>query len=149
MQHNPEKKIFKKFSVLHSALKLEKKCNFKSTKTHFLHFQKWHKINFSTRKKSENGIFDSFKLFSCAKNDFLPFLKMQIICFCTFEITLFSNFREPWSTSTFQDRILIFFDNYPPNNQSNMVKNFKKILLPLLFTKSFRPLWSSLWSFEA
>ena len=45
-------------TIVHSALKLEKKCNFKSTKTHFL-----------------------------------PFLKMQIMCFCTFEIVLFSNFR--------------------------------------------------------
>ena len=60
---------------LHSALKLEKKCSFKSTKTHYLHFQKWQKINFCTRKKSENCIFGSFKLFSCAKIDFLPFLK--------------------------------------------------------------------------
>ena len=54
----------------HSALKLEKKCNFKSTKTHYLHFQKWQKINFCTRKKSENCIFGSFKLFSGAKIDF-------------------------------------------------------------------------------
>jgi len=57
----------------HSALKLEKKCNFKSTKTHYLHFQKWQKINFCTRKKSENCIFVSFKLFSGAKNEFLCF----------------------------------------------------------------------------
>ena len=34
-----------------SALKLEKKCNFKSTKTHYLHFHKWQKINFCTGKK--------------------------------------------------------------------------------------------------
>ena len=34
-----------------------------------------------------------FGLFSGAKIDFLPFLKMQIMCFCTFEIALFSNFR--------------------------------------------------------
>ena len=38
----------------------------------------------------------TFKLFSGAKIDFLPFLKMQIMCFCTFEITLFSNFRALW-----------------------------------------------------
>ena len=31
--------------------KIGKKCNFKSTKTHFLLFQKWQKINFCTRKK--------------------------------------------------------------------------------------------------
>ena len=28
-------------------------------------------------------------LFSSAKIDFLPFLKMQIMCFCTFEIAPF------------------------------------------------------------
>ena len=80
------------FSPNHSAPTLEKKCNFKSTKTHYLHFQKWQKINFCTRKKSENCIFGSFKLFSGAKIDFLPFLKMQIMFFCTFEIALFFQF---------------------------------------------------------
>ena len=30
--------------------KIGKKCNFKSTKTHFLPFQKWQKINFCARK---------------------------------------------------------------------------------------------------
>ena len=66
--------------------KLEKKCNFKSTKTHYLHFQKWQKINFCTRKKfktiknailglKKNRIFGSLKLFPGAKIDFLPFLK--------------------------------------------------------------------------
>ena len=69
--------------------KIGKKCHFKSTKTHFLLFQKWQKINFCTRKKSENCIFGRFKLFSSAKIDLLPFLKMQIMCFCTFEIVLF------------------------------------------------------------
>ena len=34
-----------------------------------------------------------FGLFSGAKIDFLPFLKMQKMCFCNFEIALFSNFR--------------------------------------------------------
>ena len=38
--------------VLHSALKLEKNCNFKSTKTHFLQFQKWQK-----KKKKKNQFF--------------------------------------------------------------------------------------------
>ena len=37
----------------------------------------------------QNCIFDSLKLFSGAKIDFLPFLKMQIMFFCTFEIALF------------------------------------------------------------
>ena len=30
--------------------KIGKKCNFKTTKTHYLHFQNWQKINFSTEK---------------------------------------------------------------------------------------------------
>ena len=39
------------FASLHSAQKLEKKCNFKSTKTHFLQFQKWQKNQFLHQKK--------------------------------------------------------------------------------------------------
>ena len=35
---------------------------------------------------------EKIKKISGAKIDFLPFLKMQIMCFCTFEIALFSNF---------------------------------------------------------
>ena len=77
----------------HSALKLEKKCNFKSTKTHFLLFQKWQRINFCTRKKFKTIKNAISGLFSGAKIDFLPSLKMKIMCFCTFEIALFSKFR--------------------------------------------------------
>ena len=40
--------------------KIRKKCNFKSAKKHYMHFQKWQKINFCTRKKSEYCIFGSF-----------------------------------------------------------------------------------------
>ena len=40
------------------------------------------------------------KLFSGAKIDFLPFLKWQKMCFCTFEIALFSNFRALCSCRT-------------------------------------------------
>ena len=43
--------------------------------------------------QSENCIFGSFKLFPGAKIDYLPFFKMQIMCFCTFEIAIFSDFR--------------------------------------------------------
>ena len=78
---------------MHIALKLEKKCNFKSTKAHFLRFQKWQKINFCTRKKFENCIFDSFKLFSCAKIDFLQFLKSQKGVFVSLKLHFFPNFR--------------------------------------------------------
>ena len=74
---------------MHSALKLEKKCNFKSTKPHVLQFQKWQKINFCTRKKFKTTKNAIFGLFSGAKIEFSPFLKMQIMCFCTFEIALF------------------------------------------------------------
>ena len=69
--------------------KIRKKCNFKSSKTHFLQFQKLHKINFCTRKKFETTKNATFRLFSGAQIDFLPFLKMQIMLFCTFEIALF------------------------------------------------------------
>ena len=36
---------------VHSALKSEKKCNFKSAKKHYLHFQKWQKNQFLHQKK--------------------------------------------------------------------------------------------------
>ena len=39
------------FLYIAQCSKIEKKCNFKSTKTHYLHFQKWQKINFCTRNK--------------------------------------------------------------------------------------------------
>ena len=41
----------RKLLISHSALKLEKKCNFKSTKTHYLHFQKCAKNQFLHQKK--------------------------------------------------------------------------------------------------
>ena len=61
------------------------KCNFKSAKKHYC-------IIFAPQKFkiTKNAIFG---LFSGAKIDFLPFLKMQILSFCTFEIAVFSNFR--------------------------------------------------------
>ena len=87
----------------HSALKLEKSAISKVQKKHYLHFQKWQRINFCTRKKfkttknaifgPKKRIFGCYKHFSGAKIDFLPFLKWQKMCFCTFKIALFSNFR--------------------------------------------------------
>ena len=62
-------------STIHSALKLEKKCNFKSTKTHYLHFQKWQKINFCSRKK--------FKIAFLVVLNF--FLMQKLIFFANFE----------------------------------------------------------------
>ena len=53
--------------------KIGKKCNFKSTKTHFLQFQKWQKINFCTRKK-----------FKTTKNAILNFFLVQKLIFCHF-----------------------------------------------------------------
>ena len=51
------------------------------------------KINFCTRKMFKTSINAFFGLFSGAKIDFSTFLKMQIMCFCTLDIALFSNFR--------------------------------------------------------
>ena len=105
-----------------SVLKLEKKCNFKSTKTHYLHFQKWQKINICARKKSGNCIFGTFS--SCKKIDFLPFLKQQKMCFCTFEIALFSNFRAPYS-----DYLKIFYtkmSSFSPTLLAQLVSDYLK-----------------------
>ena len=44
--------------------KIGKKCNLKSAKKHYLHFQKWQKINFCTRKKfktTKNPVFFSVR----------------------------------------------------------------------------------------
>ena len=86
--------------------KIGKKCNFKSTKTHFLPFQKWQKINFCTRKKfktTKNPVFFSPKIaFLIVLTFFLvqklifffsQFLKIQIMGFlyfwtCTFFLIL-------------------------------------------------------------
>ena len=77
--------------------KIRKKCNFKSTKTHFLQFQKWQKNNFCTWKMFKTTKNTIFGLFFGAKIDFLPFL--QIMLFCTFEIALFytSTSTNVWS----------------------------------------------------
>ena len=50
------------YESIHEAQcsKIGKKCNFKSAKKHYLHFQKWQRINFCTRKKfktTKNAIF--------------------------------------------------------------------------------------------
>ena len=68
-----------------------------------MHFQKWQKISFCTRKNFKTTKNAIFRLFSGAKIDFLPFLKMQIMCCCTFEIALFSNFRALWQVYSRDD----------------------------------------------
>ena len=67
----------KKIYPAHSTLKLEKKCNFKSTKTHYLHFQKWQKKSIFAPEKSlklPKMLFSDFLLVQ--KLIFLPYLKM-------------------------------------------------------------------------
>ena len=56
--------------VPHSALKLKKSAISKVQKHIICIFKNGKKINFCTRKKSENCIFGSFKLFSGEKIDF-------------------------------------------------------------------------------
>ena len=78
-----------------SALKFEKSAISKVQK-HIICIFKNGKKSLSKKsifvpEKSPNIAFlvGSFKFFSCAKIDFLPFLKMQIMYFCTLEIALF------------------------------------------------------------
>ena len=74
--------------------KIGKKCNFKSTKTHFFNFTNGKKkIIFCTRKKFKIAFLVLLNFFLVQKLIFLPFLKLQKMCFCTFKIALFSNFR--------------------------------------------------------
>ena len=79
-------------TLRHSALKLEKSAISKVQKHIFCYFKNGKKINFCTRKKFKTTKNENFGLFSGAKIDFLPCLKMQIMCFCTFEIALFFQF---------------------------------------------------------
>ena len=77
-------------AILNITAFIGKNVQFQKHKnTLYLHFQKWQKINFCNRKKTEIFIFVSFKLYSSVKIDFLPFLNLQKMCFCTFDIALF------------------------------------------------------------
>ena len=69
--------------------KFRKKVQFQKNKNTFFTILKWLKINFCTRKKFKTTKNAILRLFSGAKIDFLPFLKMQIMFFCTFEICTF------------------------------------------------------------
>ena len=62
---------------------------FQKCKKHYFHFQKRQKINFPQEKKfktTKNAIFGHF---SEAKIHFLPFLKMQIMCFLLLKLHFF------------------------------------------------------------
>jgi len=68
------------------------------------------KFIFCTRKKFKTNKNAIFGLFSSAKIDFLPFLKMQIMCFCTFEIALFFLILEHCGRGrVVQGGIVVFF----------------------------------------
>ena len=73
------------FSIFPQCSKSRKKCNFKCTKTHFLLFQKWQKINFCWRKKFKNTKNPVF--FFSPKIAFLVvlnFVLVQKMIFCHF-----------------------------------------------------------------
>ena len=81
---------------------------FQKYKKHHLHFQKWQKINFCTRKKfktTKNAIFGLkkqdfwyFKLFWNGKKCVFALLKLQF----------FSNFRALWNISIQQVSYMIY-----------------------------------------
>ena len=79
--------------VYTSALKLEKKCNFKSAKSIICIFKNGKKLIFAPEKKFKTTKNAILTFFLVQKLIFLPFLKLQKLCFCAFEIALFSNFR--------------------------------------------------------
>ena len=91
--------------------KIRKKVQFQKCKKALFAFSKMAKNQFLQPEKSlklpkilffpsKNCIFGNFKLFSGAKIDFMPFLRMQLMLFCTFEIALFSNFRALCTSSS-------------------------------------------------
>ena len=52
LPQNIKDAMTERYAIIHSALKLEKSAISKVQKKHFLHFQKWQKINFCIRKKN-------------------------------------------------------------------------------------------------
>ena len=94
---------------LHSALKLEKKCNFKSAKKHYLHFQKWQKINSCTRKSFKIAFLVVLNFFLVQKIDFWPFLKLLKMFFALLKLHFFSNFRALCSGLSGQIELKLFF----------------------------------------
>ena len=78
---------------MHSALKLEKSAISKVQKHIFCNFKKGKKSIFAHGKSLKLPKMQFSEFFLVQKLIFLPFLKMQIMCFCTIEIALFSNFR--------------------------------------------------------
>ena len=94
--------------------KIGKKCNFKSTKTHFLQFQKWQKINFCTRKKFKIAFLVVLNFFLVKKIDFFAIFEIAKMCFCTFEIALFSNFRALCAKDLFKVDLFYIYKIYRP-----------------------------------
>ena len=78
----------------HCALKLEKSAISKVQKNIICIFKNDKKNQFLHQKKSQKIAFCVvLNFFLVQKLIFLPFLKLQKMWFCTFEIALFSNFR--------------------------------------------------------
>ena len=92
MKNCPNFSLLIQHSAVHSALKLEKTAISKVQKHNFV-VSKMAKNQFLLKKKFKTTKNTFFGLFSGAKIDFLSFLKIQIMCFCTFEIAVFSNFK--------------------------------------------------------
>ena len=99
--------------MLAQCSKIGKSAISKVQKYFFYNFKNGKKINFCTWKKfktTKNAILDFFLV---QKLIFLPFLKLQIMCFCTFEIALFSNFRAICNAKkTLKFSRIIFWYNY-------------------------------------
>ena len=73
--------------------KIGKKCNFKSKKKIIFIFKNDKKSIFAPEKSPKIAFLVVLNFFLVQKLFFLPFLKLQKMRFCTFEIAPFSNFR--------------------------------------------------------
>ena len=119
--------VFNFFYCNTQCSKIGKKLQFQKCKKHYLHFQKWQKINFCTRRKFKTTKNAILNFFSGAKINFLPFLKWQKMGFCTFEIALFSNFRAPC------------YIYYRDTSQNIHVLSWKKLSYTLCFARNTVP----------
>ena len=100
----------------------------------------------------KNRIFGSFKVFSGAKIDFLPFLKLQKMCFCTVEIALYSNFRALWIAQMwyFPKKQLVFRENWSYFFKANFSYLFwNALVMKTIFSdKTVLKVWGSSFKFE-
>ena len=127
---------------------MEKSAISKYPKKHYLHFPKWQKINFCTRKKSENFIFGSFKLFSVQKLIFYYFWKCKSCFFALLKLHFFP-ILEHCASDTKEDTVASNGDICIQNELAKMSTNLCLWVLGQCKIMIFKiPPWCPFFTFE-